>query len=229
MAFRLEDLLPAFNFRIDDTNELSLFVNDVLQPALDQLCSEAVRWIDQQDVDTAGSESVNALLRDLGNPFSSAFSLPLNRRRLLARVLVDIYKRKGTAGGMEDVILVLTGIIATVVSPATIDAWILGEDVIADTPADPPVLDESLTDFAFLGSDPEFERYTFQIEVPQVLTDEERAIITEIVTLMKPAHTHFLGFIEPTVGLVIEHWELGISFVHELGEPLLGDEIDLHE
>jgi len=31
------------------------------------------------------------------------------------------------------------------------------------------------------------------------------------------------------VGLVFDHWELGISFLHEAGEPLLGDEADLHD
>ena len=235
MSIRLEKLLPPFNFRIDDPavggrGYLDLFINDVLQPVFDEACSEARRWIDQQDIDTANSQTVDAILRDLGNPFRIAFGLPLNRRRLLARVLLEVYKTKGTSGGMEDVIFALTEITATVVFPATISAFILDEDELADTPTvPPPVPDENLTSFGFLGVSPGFNSYSFQIEVPQVLTDEERAIITEIVLLMKPAHTHFVGFIEPTVGLVVDHWELGLSFLTETGAPLLGDEADIHE
>jgi hypothetical protein len=31
---------------------------------------------------------------------------------------------------------------------------------------------------------------------------------------MKPAHTHFLGFVEPVAPVIVDHLELGIS---ELG------------
>lgn len=241
MSFRLEGRLPPFNFRIDDpeivvTGEtiprgyLDVFVNDVLQPALDEACSEARRWIDQQDIDTADSQTVDAILRDLGNPFEVAFELPLNRRKLLARVLLDVYKSKGTSLGMEQVIFALTQITATVVFPATVSAFILDEDELADTPTvPPPVPDENLTSFGFLGVSPNFNKYSFQIEVSQTLTDEEREILTEIVLLMKPAHTHFVGFIEPGAATVIDHWELGISFLTETGAALQGDEADLHD
>ena len=72
-------------------------------------------------------------------------------------------------------------------------------------------------------------RYSFQLEVAQALTQEERGIITAIVKLVKPAHTHFVGFLEPGAGLVIDHWELGFSVLHDAGEPLVGDEAVLHE
>lgn len=229
MAFRLEQLIPALNFRIDD-GDLAAFINEVLQPVFQLACEDALRWIQEQDVDTMSSNTVDALLRDLGNPFDVAFEQPLNRRKLLARTLIDVYRAKGTVPGLVDVIRALTGLEVTVVAPATVAAFVLDEDELADTPTVPgPVPDELLTSFGFLGVSPGFNIYSFQIEVPRVLTDDERSIITEIVLLVKPAHTHFVGFIEPTVGLVLEHWELGISFLHETGQPLLGDEADLHD
>lgn len=236
MSIKLEKLLPPFNFRIDDPNlgggtgHLSLFVNEVLQPALDEACVEARRWIDQQSIDTADSQTINAILMDLGNPFDIAYELPLNRRRLLARVLLEVYKTKGTAGGMEDVIFALTQIMVTVVFPATVSAFVLDEDELADTESVPPVApDESLMSFGLLGVSPDFNFYSFQIDSPAVLSAEDRAIIEQIVLLMKPAHTHFVGFIEPNVGTVVDHWELGLSFLTDTGEPLLGDEADIHE
>lgn len=228
MGLRLEDLLPDINFRIDATGDLDRFVNEVLQPVLDDACAEGDRWVAQQDIDTADERSVDATLRDLGNPFEVAFTQPLNRKRLLARTLIDIYKAKGAEPGLVDVIRALTGIeVVAVISPGTVDAWDLGIDEIGNLPSDP--FPPTLTDQAILGPSPGFMRYSFQVEVPRVLTTEEREILTEIVQLVKPAHTHFLGFVEPTLGAVIEHWELGLSHAHETGEPLLGDEIDLHE
>lgn len=235
MAFLLEKLLPAFNFRIDSPSPtgrgyLDLFVNDVLQPALNECCSEARRWIDQQDIDTANSQTVDAILRDLGNPFEIAYSLPLNRRKLLARVLLDVYKTKGTSTGVEDVIFALAQVDATVVFPATVLSFVLDQDELADTPTVPaPEPDPDLSSFGYLGSSPEFANYSFQIEVSQTLSDETREILTEIVDLMKPAHTHFVGFIEPSPGVTIDHWELGLSYLTETGSPLLGDEADLYD
>ncbi len=225
----LRSFLPAYNFRIDDTGDLESWLT-VLQPVLDLLWDEHLRWRDQVDVDLAESDEVNAMLADLGNPFAVALEQPLNRRRLLVRVLVDVYKTKGTAPGLADVIRVLTGLeIVRVVSPATINSWTLGVDVLGDTTADPPLPDPLNTDRAVLGPSPQFMRYSFQIEVDRVLTDDERSIITEIVKLMKPAHTHFAGFLEPTIGIIVDHWELDRSFLHAAGEPVVGDEIVLHE
>jgi len=225
----LEEFVSNHNFRLDATLDLDRMINQVLQPTLDILCAEATRWTDQQDLETANSQTIDAMLRDLGNPFRTAFDQPLNRRRLLVRVLIDVYKAKGTAPGLGDVIRALTGLdIVRIISPATIDAWDLGVDVIGDDINDPPILDEGFTDLAIFGPDPGFMRYSFQIEMDRVLTDDEREVLTEIVQLVKPAHTHFMGFVEPLIGVTVDHWELGASFLHDAGEPLLGDETDLH-
>jgi len=222
----LEKLLPFFNFRRDDTGDLDRFVNQVLQPVLDMLWDEHERWKLQADIDQAESNSINAHLRSFGNPFLIAYDQDLNRRRLLARVLIDVYKAKGVEPGLVDVIRALTGIeIVSIVSPATIDAWDLGVDVLGDgtEPSNP-----DFANVVTLGSSPGFMRYSFQIEVPRVLTSDEREIIEQIVELVKPAHTHFVGFREPGVASPVEHWELDVSYLHKTGEPLLGDEADLH-
>jgi len=230
MTLELEKLLPAYNFRIDDSGDLNRVINEIFQPVLDLACAEAERWVEQQDLDTMDSQTINALLRDLGNPFEAVFGETLNRRKLLARVLIDIYKSKGSEPALVDVIRAITGIdVVSIISPATIDSWDLGQDVIGDTAADPPLADPLNTDFAILGPDPQFTLYSFQVEVDRVLTDEEREILTEIINLVKPAHTHFLGFKEPTVAGLVDHWELNLSFLHESGETLVGDEVDLHE
>ena len=108
--------------------------------------------------------------------------------------------------------IVLTGIeVVRVVFPATIDAWDLGVDVLGPgtEPSNP-----NFTNWATLGSGPGFLRYSFQIEVPRILTTDERDVITEIVNLVRPAHTHFIGFLEPTTIDPVDHWELDVS---ELG------------
>lgn len=230
MSTEIQLKVPDHNFRIDSTQDLTRFLDEVLKPTLELLCAEAERWKRQIDPDTADENTVDAMLRDLGNPFEVAFGQSLDRRRQLVRLLVPIYKAKGSADALQDVVRTITGISATVVFPATILSWDLGVDVIGDTPADPPVPpNPNFTDFAFLGSSPDFTFYSFQIEVDRILTPEEREIVTEIVKLVKPAHTHFVGFLEPGVLDPVDHWELGVSSLHDGISPLLGDEIDLHD
>lgn len=229
MELSLRDFISDLNFRIDDTGDLAAMVDGVWQPVLNLLLAEQDRWVDQGDVDKADSNTVDAMLGDLGNPFDVALGLDLNRRRSLVRLLVPIYLAKGTSSSIIDVVRALSGIeISRIVSPATILGWTLGVNVLSDAPPATPPVNPQLTDLAFLGASPQFQFYSFQIEVAQALTQAERDLITEIVKIVKPAHTHFLGFLEPGVGQVIDHWELGLSFLTDTGEPVLGDEVDLH-
>lgn len=222
----LREFIPDGNFRDDDSGHLDLFINHVLQPVLDLALEDLDRFKKQNDPDEADENVVDAMLRDLGNPFEVAFDQPLNRRRLLVRVLIQVYLSKGTVPGLVDVIRTLTGIeVVDVVWPATIDAWDLGVDVLSDGSVPD---DEDFTDYAILGPSPGFMRYSFQIEVPRALTADEKETITEIVGLVKPAHTHFVGFLEPEVGADVEHWELGVSRLWDGTSPLIGDEVDLH-
>ena len=80
MSLNLESLLPPHNYRIDSTGDLERWVNLVLQPVLDLLWAEHLRWRDQVDVDLANEDSVDAMLADLGNPFSIALSIASSAR-----------------------------------------------------------------------------------------------------------------------------------------------------
>lgn len=228
--FRLEDKIPAVNIRIDDTGHLSKFLNDVLQPNVDEVCSEAARWVDQQDPNLAEENTVDAMLRDLGNPYRAAFDQPLNRRRLLISFLVKIYRERGTATSIIDVLRAILGLeVVQIITPAEDFSWRLGTDVLADLPTDPPVGDRENTDIAHLGQSPGFRKRSFQIELAVTLTAEEEAIATEVVVQTKPVNTHFLGFIYPSVPPTIEHWQLNKSDLYASGEAIEGDQIVIHE
>jgi len=117
--------------------------------------------------------------------------------------------------------------VVQVLSPAPESGWILGVDTLDDVaPAAVPL---AVNDVAQLGASPLFATYSFQVEITTPLTAEEEIIATQIVNLVKPAHTHFLGFFIPAAAGPVDHWELGLSNLHASGEPIQGDEIDLHD
>lgn len=217
-TFQLEPLIPDLNWRDDEIGALDKFINEVLQPVLNLAIEDLDRFKLQNDPDQADENVVNAMLQDLGNPFEVALSQPLDRRRLLVRLLVRVYLSKGTAPGLIDVLRALTGIQAvSVISPATVEGWLLNESVLGDGDMPP---NPTFSDDAVLGPSVGFIRYSFEVEVLEALTDDQREIATEIINLVKPAHTHFVGFREPGVGEDIEPWEISISE--------LDDSTDLH-
>ena len=230
-TFDLASKLPRRVFRLDTSGDLEKFIGEVLQPVLDLAIEEDLeRFPRQNDPDLADENAVDAMLRDLGNPFEVAFELPLTRRRLLVRLMVEIHKNKGTALAIRLALRALLGIeIIQVVFPIVGDkSWILGRDVIGDTAADPPPANPALTDFAFLGASPTFQFYSFQVLVPVPLAAEQELVGTKVVDLVKPAHTHFLGFVTPGAGQVFDHWVLDVSRLHDTGEPVQDDEAVLH-
>lgn len=209
-VFDLQAELPGFNERVDLTRDLESFLA-IIQPALDLALVDHDRFKLQNDADQADENAINAMLFDLGNPFDIALSQPLARRRLLVRVLIKVYLAKGTPPGLTDALRALTGLnIVNIIFPIeTVEAWILGFHVLGDgtPPGDP-----NLTDEAVLGANPGRSRFSFQVEIEQALTPDSREIAREIIELVKPAHTHFIGFIEPLIGgPTIEHWEIGVS------------------
>jgi phage tail-like protein len=56
-------------------------------------------------------------------------------------------------------------------------------------------------------------RYTFEVVSAVDLTQEQRDRITDIVDLMKPAHTHLARIVEPATDVEIDHLELGMSWL----------------
>ena len=195
--FDLWTMLPRHNRRADVTGDLRRFIA-CLQEVADLLLAEADRYPDVFDLERAPEEFLDLILRDLGNPFP--FDLDGLGKRRLASVLVEMYRQKGTAAGIENAIRFFLGIDITAITPFTGTTLVLGESELG-------------VDWE-LGPSDRFARYAFNVEVDQPLAETERRQIRAIVDYLKPAHTHFVELVEPGVPPVFEHWELGVS---ELG------------
>lgn len=195
--FDLWTMLPRHNRRTDVTGDLRRFIA-CLQEVADLLLAEADRYPDIFDLERAPEPFLDLLLRDLGNPFP--FDLDVLGKRRLASVLVEMYRQKGTAVGIENAIRFFLGIDITAITAFTGTTLVLGESELG--------IDWEL------GPSDRFARYAFNVEVDEPLTAIQRSQIRAIVDYLKPAHTHFVDLIEPGVPPIFEHWELGIS---ELG------------
>lgn len=194
--FQLWRMLADIDRRRDTTGDLEKFVG-VLQEPTDLLLCDIDRWTDILDVDIAPERYVDQMLITLGNPFD--FDLELIDKRRLVRSLVRVYQQKGTDVGIINVIRFFLGLEVTI-GMYNEDCWILGEDELGVG--------------TILASSDSFARYSFVVIATQVLTQEQRDRIDDLVEYMKPPHTHHIKTIEPTIPEVIDHLELGLS---ELG------------
>jgi len=126
--------IPLVNREQDNagTGHLRRFIN-VLQEALDLITYEVDRFTDQYDPDKATDDQIDAMLYDVGNPFAAWTDLELTalEKRKLLRVLVSIYKLKGTAVGVESVVRFLLGKEVEVVDYIS-DGWVLGVDELGE-------------------------------------------------------------------------------------------------
>ena len=201
--FDLWRMLPKHNRRDDQTGDLFRFIA-CLQEVTDLLLADADRWPDIFDLERAPEAFVDLILRDLGNPFP--FELDAMGKRRLASVLVEMYRQKGTAKGVQNAIRFFLGIDISAISPFNADTLILGESELG-------------VDWV-LGPSDRFARYAFNVEVARILGDRERKQLRAIVEYLKPAHTHFVDLVEPLPLVLPDHWELGLSD--------MGETTDLH-
>ena len=195
--FDLWTMLPRHNRRTDATGDLRRFIA-CLQEVADLLLAEVDRYPDVFDLERAPEAFLDLILEDLGNPFP--FDLDVLGKRRLASVLVEMYRQKGTAVGIENAIRFFLGIDITAITPFTGTTLVLGESELG-------------VDWE-LGPSDRFARYAFNVEVDVPLTGTQRSQIRAIVDYLKPAHTHFVDLIEPGPPPTFDHWELGVS---ELG------------
>lgn len=124
-------------------------------------------------------------------------------KRKLALLAVQLYRQKGTGVGIVNAVRLLLGLETRIINSYNIDVWVLGES------------DLGIDTVLFLGDDLGAGHpilYSFDIEILEPSTAEQRDKVRAIVRYMKPLHTHLLKIIEPP--LPPDHWELGIS---ELG------------
>jgi phage tail-like protein len=93
----------------DDTKDLRRLIN-CWQELVNLMLREVDRMTDIFDPDLCDDATIEAMLYDLGNPFDwTDLELTALQRRKLVRYLVPIYKLKGTAAGIESVVLFLLG------------------------------------------------------------------------------------------------------------------------
>lgn len=203
--FSLYRMMPVMNRREDQegTKDLEKFLACIQDVTDLQLC-ELDSWTDILDPDKAAEDFVDAMLADLGNPFS--FDLTLEDKRRLVPLLVPIYKSKGTNPGIVNAVRFFTALEITII-PYTLGGMELGESELGDV----GLFDSGTWELGPSGS---FAAYAFNVTVLVLLTVAQRRQIVDIVNYMKPAHTHFVELIEPTPPVVIDHLELGLS---ELG------------
>lgn len=200
--FDLWSWVPKKNRREDEdgSGDLRRFIA-CLQEVADLLLCDVDRWGDILDPDFAPEWAVDTMLADLGNPFT--FEMGLEDKRRLLRVLVPLYKQKGTAVGIRNAVRFFLGLEITV-TPYAEDTLLLGESALGE-------------DWV-LGISDRRARYSFDVTAPRVLTDTERARLRALITLMKRVGTHLIRIIEPTPPVVIDHVELGAS---ELGDSFI--------
>lgn len=196
--FELWWMLAQMNREEDKTDDLKKFIQ-ALQEVVDQLLFDIDAWVDILDPDRAPEAIVDAMLADLGNPFT--FQLTLVDKRRLLRVLVEIYRQKGTEKGIKNVA-----------------RFFLGFEIEIEGFDDEEGMELGVSDLGInwtLGIGDVLLAYTFRIILDFNPTDEERKRLIRIVNYMKPAHTHLGEIVEPDQPELYDHWELGIS---ELGE-----------
>lgn len=202
--FDLYSMMPAMNRREDrdGTGNLKRFLACIQEVVNLQLCEIDDYAARVLDLDTAEEKYLDKMLSDLGNPF--AFDLDVTHKRLLLRILIPIYKKKGTGPGIIDVILFFLKITVTI-QPYTDVGMSLGESELGSDGTDGTWE---------LGPSGSFAKYAFNVISPVVLTEDQETQIRGLVNYMKPAHTHFVFLIEPSTPPSFDHLELGES---ELG------------
>jgi phage tail-like protein len=191
--FLVQDFIPAMNLAEDSTGDLRAFLA-VLQEVLNVQLSGIDDWSQILDLDVAPEGIVDAMLGDLGNPFDR-FDLDLVDKRRLLRILVRLYKLKGTKPGMVAAIKFFTGLDIDV-ETYTGTGWELseaGDDITGDELSD---ASDDGDPAAVLGPDRR-GLYSFRIVAPVALNVTQRDYVETLAEYMKVAHEHYLGTTEP--------------------------------
>jgi len=123
-------MVPLKNRIEDATRDLERFSN-CIEEVLGWMLYYVDRFTDQWDPDKATDEQIAAMLYDMGNPFAEWTELDLtpNEQRKLLRILIEIYKSKGTAWGIEQTVFFLLGEVVTCVEYSA-GGWVLGIDAL---------------------------------------------------------------------------------------------------
>ena len=205
--FLLWEMIPLLNRCEDTTDDLKKFVASC-QEIVNCLLYEIDSFANILDPDTAPEDVLDRMICDLGRPsfVERCGELDVQQKRALINVLIDIYKLKGTATGIVQVIRFFLGLEVTVKPYNDPDAyWELGIDELGSDGTDGSAI------LGPTGAD----IFKFDVCTTVELTDEQRTCISEIVEYMRHSREEFARLIEPgDTTFVVDHWELGLS---ELG------------
>lgn len=178
--FSLWDMIPDGNKAEDVTHELEALIRSFDEVA-QVILADSDRFGDLLDPMSTKVEVLDVMLAHLGNPLPFVHSLTEQKKRDLIPLLVPMYKKRGTAAGIEDAVAFFIGKTVAVVPWTTpLNTWVLGVSLLGHN--------------TYIGPSSSFVRYSFVIEHDEVLTAAEEEIIRQIVEFSRPAHTHFVGF-----------------------------------
>jgi phage tail-like protein len=198
--FELVQHVPAMNITEDHTQDLRKFLWAWQEP-LDLLLCKIDEWLELLDPDTAPEPFLDAMLEDLGNPFT--FALTADEKRRLVGLLVPIYQQKGTAEGIVATIRLFLGLDVTIAYPSFEGAGLGEAELGGATPG------------TFILGGSAYDHYAYEVVSPSLLDSTQRERIAALAEYMQAANEHLTAIIEPTdPSPVPDHLELGVS---ELG------------
>lgn len=201
-SFRLWDMLPGLNRREDAQRKVLRPFILCMQELADSALYDIDRWTDILDPDFAPDSFLDALLSDAGNPFSFENLSALDKRRLI-RVLIEMYREKGTAIGIINAVRFFVGVEVQIEPVVEESFWSLGTSTLGEDTVVAPADGSPLW-------------YSFRIISPVVLTPEQRTRILQIADYLKPAHEHIVELQEPGLDPPEQGWwTLGVSLLGE--------------
>ena len=186
--FTLQDWVPRINESEDDSEDQENFVA-VLQEIVDLHFEYIDRWIEIFDCDLAPENFLDNILLDLGNPFVFPEALSVTEKRKLCRLLVRIYKLKGTIPGMQAAILFFLGLQSEFLAYDGLGS-LMGEELSVGDAEFGQAAGDSPTQF-FLGTGTAFQFIaklgTTTPEAGSPATDLQVDRALRIIRIMKPA------------------------------------------
>ena len=125
-----ENLPPAI-YHANDPDGIFALWQKLVQEFMDGERVFGKNFLKIFDPDSAPAIFVELMLRNLGNPFNKVF-LTLTQKRKLVKLLMRMYRQKGTARGIINAVRFLTGIIVDIIDPHGVDedSWRVGESEI---------------------------------------------------------------------------------------------------
>ena len=174
MELTLVDILPPVMRRPDNDPD------NVIQPILDAFTGFEVEVLNPAIRDMSKITSIDdtpeieLVLKNLGNPMPFV-DMTESQKRRLARSLIPMYRKKGTANGIELAILFFTQLTANVVDFASggADEWVLGESELGlETFLSPGLTSQNL--------------FFFLVEFDECLTIIQAEQVEQIIEFMKP-------------------------------------------